>query len=233
MTFRIPNPEFRVLFEDNHCLAVVKQAGQLIAEDATGDVTLSDLAKAYIREKYGKPGNVYLGVVHRLDRPVSGIVLFTRTSKAAARLAKQFREKTVRKTYFAWVQGSPEQDSELLEDWLLRSSNRNVTRVADEGADGAKLSRLTYTVSRRAGDRSLLEIELHTGRHHQIRVQLSSRGWSILGDVKYGGPTCNNPRAIALHAAALQFEHPTTKETISLSAGIPDVWKDWFNVPVT
>jgi 23S rRNA pseudouridine1911/1915/1917 synthase len=225
--------EFRVLFEDNHCLAVEKQAGQLIAEDATGDVTLSEMAKAYLAEKYNKPGNVYLGVVHRLDRPVSGIVLFTRTSKAAARLAKQFREKTVRKTYFAWVQGNPERDSEMLEDWLLRSTNRNVTRVSREGVDGAKLAQLTYSVRRRSGDRTLLEIELHTGRHHQIRVQLSSRGWSILGDVKYGGPKCDNPKALALHAASLSFEHPTTKERIELSADLPAIWENWFDVSVT
>ena len=225
--------EFRVLYEDNHCLAVEKQAGQLIAEDATGDVTLSEMAKAYLAEKYNKPGNVYLGVVHRLDRPVSGIVLFTRTSKAAARLAKQFREKTVRKTYFAWVQGNPERDSEMLEDWLLRSTNRNVTRVSREGVDGAKLAQLTYSVRRRSGDRTLLEIELHTGRHHQIRVQLSSRGWPILGDVKYGGPKCDNPKALALHAASLSFEHPTTKERIELSADLPAIWENWFDVSVT
>lgn len=225
--------EFRVLFEDNHCLAVEKQAGQLIAEDATGDVTLSDLAKQYLAEKYNKPGNVYLGVVHRLDRPVSGIVLFTRTSKAAARLAKQFREKIVRKTYLAWVQGSPERDSEMLEDWLLRSTNRNVTRVSREGVEGAKLAQLTYSVQERASDRTLLEIELHTGRHHQIRVQLSSRGWPILGDVKYGGPKCNNPKALALHAASLSFEHPTTRERVELSADLPAAWKNWFDVPVT
>lgn len=225
--------EFRVLYEDNHCLAVVKQAGQLIAEDATGDVTLSDLAKRYLAEKYNKPGNVYLGVVHRLDRPVSGIVLFTRTSKAAARLAKQFREKTVRKTYLAWVRGNPERDSDMLEDWLLRSTNRNVTRVSQEGVDGAKLAQLTYSVRKRVGDRTLLEIDLHTGRHHQIRVQLSSRGWPILGDVKYGGPKCNNPKALALHAASLSFEHPTTKERIELSADLPTVWNNWFAVPIT
>jgi len=233
MSPRVPVSEFQVLFEDNHCLAVAKQAGQLIAEDATGDLTLSDMAKSYLARKYNKPGNVYLGVVHRLDRPVSGIVLFTRTSKAAARLAKQFREKTVRKSYLAWVHGTPDQDSELLEDWLLRSSNRNVTRISREGVEGAKLAQLTYSVRRRAGDQTLLEIELHTGRHHQIRVQLSSRGWPILGDVKYGGPTCNNPQALALHAASLSFEHPTTKDRIDLSIDPPAIWTDWFDVPLT
>ncbi len=225
--------DFRVLYEDNHCLAVVKRAGQLIAEDATGDVTLSEMAKSYLAEKYDKPGKVYLGVVHRLDRPVSGIVLFARTSKAAARLAKQFREKTVRKTYLAWVQGCPEHDSQLLEDWLLRSDDRNVTKVSREGVGGAKLAQLTYSVRKRAGDRALLEVELHTGRHHQIRVQLSSRGWPILGDVKYGGPKCNNPKALALHAASLSFEHPTTKERVELYAGVPVVWGNWFDVPIT
>ncbi len=223
--------DLRVLYEDNHCLAVVKQAGQLIAEDSTGDVTLSDIVKTYIAEKYSKPGAVYLGVVHRLDRPVSGIVLFARTSKAAARLAKQFREGTIEKSYLAWVKGSPEQESQRLEDWLLRSTNRNVTRVVDEGVDGAKHSSLTYTVKRRDAGRSLLAIELHTGRHHQIRVQLSSRGWPILGDVKYGGPKCGNPRALALHAASLAFEHPTTKERVRLTAEPPRIWTEWFGVP--
>jgi 23S rRNA pseudouridine1911/1915/1917 synthase len=233
MNRRRPTSEFRVLFEDNHCLAVVKRAGQLIAKDATGDMTLSDMAKSYLAEKYNKPGNVYLGLVHRLDRPVSGIVLFARTSKAAARLAKQFREKTVRKTYLAWVQGCPERESELLEDWLLRSGSRNVTQVSREGVDGARLARLTYSVRQRAGNRSLLEIELQTGRHHQIRVQLSSRGWPLLGDVKYGGPQCGNPKALALHAVSLAFEHPTTKESIDLAASVPADWSEWFNVPVT
>ncbi|MBI1312518.1 RluA family pseudouridine synthase, partial [bacterium] len=156
MNPRLPTSNIRVLYEDNHCLAVVKQAGQLIAEDATGDITLSELAKSYLAGKYNKTGNVYLGVVHRLDRPVSGVVLFARTSKAAARLARQFREKAVQKTYLAWVNGSPEHESELLEDWLLRDSNRNLTRVVEAGVDGAKLSRLTYSVLRRAGARSLL-----------------------------------------------------------------------------
>ncbi|MHC4879382.1 MAG: RluA family pseudouridine synthase [Planctomycetota bacterium] len=227
----VPSSEFRVLYEDNHCLAVLKQAGQLIAADSTGDITLSDLAKSYIAEKYSKPGAVYLGVVHRLDRPVSGVVLFARTSKAAARLAQQFREGTVTKTYLAWVNGSPELDSQRLEDWLQRSTNRNVTRVVAEGVDSAKHSSLTYTVRRRIAGRTLLAIELHTGRHHQIRVQLSSRGWPILGDLKYGGPRCHNPRAIALHAAALAFDHPTAKERIQLEAEIPQIWTDWFGTP--
>lgn len=222
-----------ILMEDNHCLAVVKQAGQLIAEDATGDETLGTLARSYLAEKYSKPGNVYLGVVHRLDRPVSGIVLFARTSKAAARLAQQFREKTVRKTYLAWVQGSPPDDSASLEDWLLRSPHRNVTRVSEEHVAGARHSMLSYTVRRRLNQRTLLEIDLQTGRHHQIRVQLASRGWPILGDVKYGGPTCGNPRALALHATALSFNHPTTRERIGLSCPIPETWRAWFDVPTS
>lgn len=220
-----------VLYEDNHCLVLAKPAGLLMAGDETGDETLLDLGRLYIAEKYSKPGNVYLGVVHRLDRPVSGVALLARTSKAAGRLSAQFREGLVRKIYLAWVAGVPRSDSELLTDYLVKDEQRNVSRTASATTAGAREARLEYRVLKTAGRQSLLEVRLLTGRPHQIRVQLSSRGWPILGDVKYGGPHCANPRALALHASSLTFQHPTRNEDICVVQEPPDEWTWWFNVP--
>ena len=201
-----------------------------MAGDQTGDETLLDMAKSYLREKYNKPGNVFLGVVHRLDRPVSGVALYARTSKAASRLAEQFRQGTVKKVYNAWVKGTPPEGSHELVDWLLKNPETNVSRVVREGTSGAKQATLQFrTVLRRAG-RTLLEIHPKTGRSHQIRVQLSSRGWPILGDLKYGGPAGRNPRAIALHVRSLTFQHPTLKTEIEIAQELPREWEDWFGV---
>ncbi len=223
--------EFRVLFEDNHCLAVEKQAGQLIARTRLA-LCASDLAKQYLAE------------IQQARKRLSGCRSPSRqTGLGYCSLhANQPRRPLDWRSSFArrpsqdlprLGSGALNADSEMLEDWLLRSTNRNVTRVSREGVEGAKLAQLTYSVQERASDRTLLEIELHTGRHHQIRVQLSSRGWPILGDVKYGGPKCNNPKALALHAASLSFEHPTTRERVELSADVPAAWKNWFYVHVT
>lgn len=220
-----------VLFEDNHCLVVAKPAGLLMAGDATGDDTLLERGKRYIREKYSKPGNVYLGVVHRLDRPVSGVALFARTSKAAGRISAQFREGQVRKVYVAWVDAVPHSESELLIDHLVKDTDRNVSRTVSAGVSGAREARLEYRVLKTVSGRSLLEIQPRTGRPHQIRVQLASRGWPILGDVKYGGPHCSNRRAIALHAQSLTLQHPTRDEEISVTLPRPGVWTKWFGVP--
>jgi 23S rRNA pseudouridine1911/1915/1917 synthase len=221
-----------VLFEDNHCLAVAKPAGALMVGDETGDETLLDQAKEWLRQKYNKPGNVFLGVVHRLDRPVSGVALYARTSKSASRLAEQFRVGSVRKIYNAWVDGSPPDGVYTLTDWLLKNRDTNTTRVAQEGTFGAKLSTLDYRVVARDAGRSLLEIALRTGRSHQIRVQLSSRGWPILGDLKYRGPQSQNPRAIALHARSLTVTHPTQQTEIEFEKELPRDWSNWFNVRV-
>ncbi|GDY08271.1 RNA pseudouridine synthase [Planctomycetia bacterium] len=217
------NPKLKVLFEDNHCLAVLKPAGLLTMGDRTGDVSLVDLAREYLRRKYDKPGNVFVGVVHRLDRPVSGVLLLARTSKAAARLSEQFRKHTVRKVYHCVAEGRPPKSTGELVDWLVKDEARNLTRIVP-GAEEGKLSRLTYRCLKSVGPLSLLEIELLTGRSHQIRVQLSSRGWPICGDAKYGSKT-KLDGWLALHAAALTFEHPTQHEPITVTAPHPTEWK--------
>lgn len=221
----------RVLFEDNHCLAVLKPAGVLTMGDRTGDVSLVDLAREYLRQKYDKPGNVFVGVVHRLDRPVSGVLLFARTSKAAARLSEQFRKHTVRKVYHCVVEGRPPKPSGELVDLLIKDEARNLSRAVQRSAvtsqkseEEGKLARLNYRCLKSVGSLSLLEIELLTGRSHQIRVQLSSRRWPICGDAKYGSKT-KLDGWLALHAAALTFEHPTQHEPITVTAPHPSEWK--------
>ncbi|NQV23066.1 MAG: RNA pseudouridine synthase [Rhodopirellula sp.] len=221
-----------ILFEDNHCLAVAKPAGALMIGDETGDETLLDQAKEWLREKYNKPGNIFLGVVHRLDRPVSGVALYARTSKSASRLSDQFRRGSVEKFYNAWIDGSPPNGTHTLTDWLLKDRNTNTTSVVREGTPGAKFSTLEFRVVLRDARRSLVEIHPKTGRSHQIRVQFASRGFPILGDVKYGGAKCNNPQAIALHARSLIVQHPTQKIDIELVSELPVQWSQWFDVPV-
>lgn len=216
-------PKLKVLFEDNHCLAVLKPAGVLTMGDRTGDVSVVDLAREYLRRKYDKPGNVFVGVVHRLDRPVSGVLLLARTSKAAARLSEQFRKHSVRKVYHCVVEGRPSKPSGELVDWLAKDEARNLTRVVQESEEG-KLSRLNYRCMKSAGSLSLLEVELLTGRSHQIRVQLSSRKWPICGDAKYGSKT-KLDGWLALHAQSLTFEHPTQREPLTVTAPHPAEWK--------
>ncbi len=216
--------QLQVIFEDNHCLAILKTAGVLTMGDRTGDVSAVDLAREYLRTKYDKPGNVFVGVVHRLDRPVSGVLLFARTSKAAARLSEQFRKHTIRKVYHAVVEGRPPQRQGELVDWIVKSAESNVSRVVRQGAgDESKEARLAYRCLKSAAGVSLLEIDLQTGRSHQIRVQLSSRGMPICGDAKYGSQT-RLDGWLALHAASLTFEHPTLHEPIIVTAPHPANW---------
>jgi 23S rRNA pseudouridine1911/1915/1917 synthase len=213
-------PSLHVLYEDNHCLAVLKPAGMLTAGDRTGDVSLLDLAKQYLQRKYHKPGRVYLGLVHRLDRPVSGVVLFARTSKAAARISEQFRAGTVQKIYEAWVEGGPAHPSGTLTNTLAKNVRRNIVTTVVPGTAGARLASLQYRVVAERHGRTLLEIHPQTGRAHQIRVQLAGRGMPIVGDVKYGAsPT--GARAIALHAVELTFQHPVRDERITIRAPRP------------
>lgn len=221
-----------ILYDDNHCLAVAKPAGALMIGDETGDETLLDQAKEWVRQKYDKPGNVFLGVVHRLDRPVSGVALYARTSKSASRLSDQFRRGSVQKTYNAWIDGTPPDGTHTLKDWLIKNRESNTTSVVREGTPGAKYSTLEFRVVKRDARRSLVEIHPKTGRSHQIRVQLASRGFPILGDVKYGAARTNNPQAIALHARSLIVQHPTQKIDIEIVNGIPLDWAQWFDVPV-
>ncbi|TPE44678.1 RluA family pseudouridine synthase [Pontibacter mangrovi] len=215
-----------VLFEDNHVLVVNKPAGLLVHGDETGDVTLADLAKEYIREKYNKPGNVFVGVVHRLDRPVSGVVLLAKTSKALTRLNELFRSKKTVKTYWAVVQNRPKQEQGNLVHWLVKDSSRNVTKAfAKENAAGSR-SELNYRLLSVQQGKYLLEVNPITGRPHQIRVQLSSMHCPILGDLKYGAAQPLPDKSIALHARRLQFTHPTLKTQITVSAPPPaaPVW---------
>jgi len=202
-----------VLYEDNHLLAVNKPAGLLTMGDDTGDETVVDLVRNYLREKYNKPGNVYVGVVHRLDRPVSGVLLLARTSKAAGRLSNQFRAGTVQKTYHAIVEKAPDDPEATLTDWLLKDSATNTVRCVTSKTDRAKKAVLDYRLLGNEESGTRLEIRPKTGRSHQIRVQLSSREMPIVGDVKYGASRGLGHR-ILLHAVALDLEHPVRKEPL-------------------
>jgi len=215
-----------VLFEDNHVLAVNKPAGLLVHGDETGDTTLADLAKEYIKQKYNKPGNVFVGVVHRLDRPVSGVVLLAKTSKALARLNELFRSKKTQKTYWALVQNRPPQEQGTLVHWLIKDSSKNITKAyAKENRSGQR-SELHYKLLQAQQEKYLLEVNPITGRSHQIRVQLASMRCPIAGDLKYGAPQPLPDKSIALHARQLQFEHPTLKTPVTVSAPPPPnaVW---------
>jgi 23S rRNA pseudouridine1911/1915/1917 synthase len=217
-----------VLYEDNHCLAVNKPAGLLTQGDATGDPTLLDEARSYLKRKYAKPGNVYVGLVHRLDRPTSGVVLLARTSKAAGRLCAQFRDGTVEKTYWAIVEGTCRDDSGEWSDTLRKDDDENVVRVVPAGTRGGQEARLAYRVLGRSAGTTLLELRPATGRGHQLRVQLASRGLPIVGDRKYGANGTlraldGRPR-VALHASRLTFTHPTRGGAISVDAPVPVDW---------
>jgi 23S rRNA pseudouridine1911/1915/1917 synthase len=222
-----PPPPLDVLYEDNHCLVVNKPPRLLTAGDQTGDVSLLGLARDYIKTKYTKPGQVYLGVVHRLDRPVSGVVLFARTSKAAARLAEQFRQRTPTKIYQCLVEPNVRELSGTLIHWLRKDTIRNFVEVVEAEAFDAKQCVLQYRRLRRIGRHTLLEVTLGTGRSHQIRVQLAHAEMPICGDKKYGS-SVRLGGAIALHAASLTFEHPVRREPITVTADFPALWGAWL-----
>lgn len=195
-----------------------------MAGDSTGDANLLDICKDYLKHKYNKTGQVFLGIIHRLDRPVSGVALFARTSKAASRLSEQFRERTVEKTYFAWVAGGQPSLRAELNDFLLKDKARNFVEVVASNTAGAKSATLTYEMVDREGSNALLEITPQTGRSHQIRVQLASRGYCIVGDVKYGAKRTKRSEAIALHAHSLLFKHPTQRIPIYVELPPSDEW---------
>jgi len=218
---------FTVLFEDNHLLVVNKSAGILVQGDITGDTPLVDLCKRYIKGKYNKPGEVFLGIVHRLDRPVSGVVVLARTSKALERMNALFREKETTKTYFAVVKKKPLQPEGVLIHWLQKDEKKNKTTVFKNETKGALRSELSYKVLGTAQDHWLLEVNPVTGRPHQIRVQLASMGCVIAGDVKYGADKPNEDGSIYLHARRLRFVHPVKKEALTFEAPLPamGMWK--------
>jgi 23S rRNA pseudouridine1911/1915/1917 synthase len=211
----------KVLYEDNHVIIVSKSAGEIVQGDKTGDTPLSETVKAYIKEKYQKPGAVYLGVVHRLDRPVSGVVLFARTSKALARLNEMFRTGAVQKTYWALVQNLPSQPEATLTHYLVRNEQKNKSFAYATERPGAKKAVLDYRVIGHTDRYHLLEVHLHTGRHHQIRCQLAAIGCPIRGDLKYGAPRSNPDGSISLHARSIQFEHPVSHVTVHVEAPPP------------
>lgn len=211
-----------VVYEDNHIIIVSKAAGEIVQGDSTGDRPLSEDVKAYIKEAYAKPGAVFLGVVHRLDRPAMGLVIFARTSKALSRLNEMFRDKNrIQKTYWAVVSNRPPKDADHLEQYLVRNPKNNKTYVAREGAKDAKLAALDYRVVAHSDRYWLLEVKLLTGRHHQIRCQLAAMGCPIKGDLKYGAPRSNPDGSISLLARKLEFEHPVSHKLISVEAAPP------------
>ena len=212
-----------ILYEDNHLIAVNKTCNEIVQGDKTGDTPLSEMVKAYIKEKYHKPGEVFLGVPHRIDRPTSGVVLFARTSKALARLNAMFQShEQIKKTYWAIVQGVPAQPEARLENWLIRSEEHNKSYLAKPSANGAKHAVLSYKTLVRGDNYTLLEVNLETGRHHQIRCQLAAIGCPIKGDLKYGAKRSNHDGGISLHARQIEFIHPVSKQNICITAPIPE-----------
>ena len=211
----------RVLFVDNHLLAVLKPAGIPTVPDASGDESLLEQAEAYVREEFEKPGRAFVGVVHRLDRPVSGVVLFARTSKAAARLSKAFREGTAKKTYRGVGEGRPPADSGVLEQWLEKDEGKNRVRAFATERPGTKRAVTRWRVLAKGKGRTLYEFRPDTGRPHQIRACAAALGTPLLGDLKYGAKEALPDRSIALHAASLEVEHPTLREPIRFSAPVP------------
>lgn len=222
----------QVIYEDNHLLAVNKPAGMLVQGDETNDKPLVDFAKDYIKARYGKPGDVFLGVVHRIDRPVSGAVIFARTSKALERMNKIFADREVDKTYWALVKDRPDPLSATLVHYLDKDREKNITKALDAPSrrhPDAKRSELTYDLISSIGNYHLLEVHPKTGRSHQIRAQLSRIGLPIKGDLKYGFPTPNKDGSIHLHCRSMKFIHPVTKETIEIMADPPEgqIWEQF------
>lgn len=218
----------KVVYEDNHIIIVNKCSGEIVQGDKTGDKPLSDTVKEYIKQKYNKPGNVFLGVVHRLDRPVSGLVVFAKTSKALSRLNDMFRTGDVHKTYWAIVKRRDIATEGTLTDWLTRNERQNKSYAHEREVPGAKKAVLKYKVRAVADNYMLIEVTLLTGRHHQIRCQLSHMGCPIKGDLKYGAPRSNPDGSISLLSRRVEFVHPVSKENIVAYADVPDdrLWHD-------
>ncbi len=215
------------VYEDNHIIIVYKNSGEIVQGDKTGDEPLSETVKKYIKEKYQKPGNVFLGVVHRLDRPVSGLVVFAKTSKALTRLNKMFRDGEVHKTYWAITKDAPKESEGMLTDWLVRNEKQNKSYAYSHEVPNSKKAILQYKVIAHTDNYNLLEINLMTGRHHQIRCQLANMGCPIKGDLKYGAKRSNPDGSISLLSYHVELAHPVSKELISIDSPVPDdnLWK--------
>ncbi|HMM02206.1 MULTISPECIES: RNA pseudouridine synthase [unclassified Dysgonomonas] len=211
-----------VLYEDNHIIIVNKTVSEIVQGDKTGDKPLSEIVKEYLKEKYNKPGNVFCGVTHRLDRPTSGIVVFARTSKALSRLNDMFKNKEISKTYWAIVKNTPKQPEGTLKHYLVRNEKQNKSYAYDTEKPNSKQAILHYKLIARSDKYSLLEIDLETGRHHQIRCQLAKIGSPIKGDLKYGAERSNPDGGISLHARKISFIHPVSKELIEVTAPVPE-----------
>ena len=220
-----------VIYEDNHIIVVNKESGEIVQGDKTGDAPLSDLVKAYIKEKYRKPGNVFLGVTHRLDRPVSGLVIFAKTSKALSRLNEMFRKGEIHKTYWAIVKNKPKERQGRLTHWIVRNEKQNKSYSYDNEVKDSKKAVLDYRLLASGDNYHILEIHLLTGRHHQIRCQLSAMGCPIKGDLKYGAQRSNPDGSISLLSRHVEFVHPVSKEAIALDAPLPkdNLWKKILN----
>ncbi len=218
----------KVVYEDNHLIIVYKESGEIVQGDKTGDTPLSETVKAYIKDKYHKPGAVFLGVVHRLDRPVSGLVIFARTSKALARLNDMFRRGDIHKTYWAITQNAPPVEQDTLTSWLQRNERQNKSYVYDKEVPNSKKAVLNYQLRSRSDRYCLIEVELLTGRHHQIRAQLSHIGCPIKGDLKYGAKRSNPDGSISLLSCKVEFVHPVSKKYIIINSPIPDdkLWRE-------
>lgn len=216
------NNDLDIIYEDNHLIAVNKKPGQLVQGDRTGDDSLDTLLKDYLKIKYSKPGNVFLGVIHRLDRPVSGVVIFARTGKALSRMNEAFREKQVVKIYWSIVSELPLPEEGTLQHFLKKNEKQNKSYAHSSKVTGSKEAKLTYNLISRSDNYFLLKIDLHTGRHHQIRCQLAHSGWPVKGDLKYGHARSNKDGSISLHARELRFTHPVKKTPMTLLAKAPD-----------
>ena len=217
-----------VLYEDNHIIAINKPNNMLVQPDTTGDASLEELVKQYIKEKYNKPGDVFLGVPHRLDRPVSGVILFARTSKALTRLNEMFKTKQMQKIYWAIVKNQPQLETALLRHFIVRNTKTNKSSAHAKEVPNSKEAQLSYRSIARSNNYSLLEVQLHTGRHHQIRCQLAAIGSPIKGDLKYGFARSNEGGGISLHARSVEFMHPVTKEPVRIEAPVPqgdNLWR--------
>lgn len=216
-----------VVYEDNHIIIVNKSSSEIVQGDKTGDTPLSDIVKQYLKEKYNKQGNVFVGVTHRLDRPVSGLVIFAKTSKALSRLNEMFKHSEIKKTYWAIVKNCPPKEEEELTNYLVRNEKQNKSYAYDKEVKNSKKAILHYKLISHSENYYLLEVDLKTGRHHQIRCQLAKMGCPIKGDLKYGSSRSNSDGSICLHARKISFIHPVSKKVIEVEAPVPDdnLWK--------